>query len=137
VPTSLPQGNDYSIITWFSPEIYNRSATFSVADPCGYISCGTYGTCVAGVCSCLSGYTGTECSLSPCAAAQCNLAHSTCDELTGTCNCTSGYQGVQCRTPPNCAATCLNGGYVSESLISGCGPCVCSNYWTDSTCQTW
>jgi len=141
VPKNLPAGDDYSIIMWYSREVQNRSATFSIADSCGYTKCGPYGRCRDGECECLAGYTGTFCSLSPCAAAGCGL-HATCDETVGVCNCTDGFTGPQCQTPPDCPARCMNGGYVTESIGSNgtagsaCGDCVCPYFWTGDTCGT-
>jgi len=135
VPQSLAAGSDYSVIVWFSPQVYNRSSTFSIADPCGYINCGTYGTCNNGICECLSGYTGTQCTLSPCAAAQCNTLHSTCDDTVGVCNCTGGYTGARCMTSPSCTEPC-NNGYRSEDLIGGCSSCICNNQWSGAACDT-
>jgi len=135
----LEPANDYSIITWFSPDASVQSAPFTIADPCEYISCGQYGECDSGTCTCVNGYTGPTCAISPCMAAGCNPLHSTCNGTVGVCNCTEGWTGTHCNQPTSCPQVCKNDGYTqqlgNETQIL-CGACVCPNNWIGDECGT-
>eukprot|EP00759_Apiculatamorpha_spiralis_P009053 PhF_6_TR15919/c0_g1_i1/m.24618 len=92
---------------------------------------GVYGT---GVCQCVTGYTGLNCSI-PCSPCD----HGTCAD-DGSCLCDSGYGG------PTCANKCGEGservfcgdadsvnGYCSWGT-KGTGTCTCFSGWGGSAC---
>ena len=113
----LDPASDYRIRVWFSAQVWADSDPFTIADPCGYVNCSAFGQCSDGVCQCMSGYSGSDCSVSPCDALQCNAEHSECIDPTspelllgtddqwsglplGACICDAGWSGDQCNTPP-------------------------------------
>lgn len=70
----------------------------SCSDPCKDIVCENAGTCDEGVCTCLDGFSGTNCEIEDLCITQdvtCNNG-GTC--LDGTCTCTTGYEGTDCST---------------------------------------
>ena len=161
--TDLDAGDDYRVQLWFSSEVSGESDAFAIADPCGYVQCSAYGVCVAGECECINGYSGSDCSISPCAALQCNPAHSACVDESGggqvvvtnstllpvedvACVCQGGWSGPQCQTPPSCNTTCSgNGDTRPSSIISSgnssslavyeCGQCLCEGNWGGPQCS--
>jgi hypothetical protein len=103
--------------------------------------CQNGGTCNAatGVCACLPGYAGNNCSVNinecasnPCQsfstcvdqinAYTCNCGcqnSGTCNTINGTCTCPSGFLGPRCSSPNPCTASlCRNGGTCSVSSIT-------------------
>ena len=161
--TDLDAGDDYRVQLWFSSEVWGESDAFTIADPCGYVQCSAFGVCVAGECQCVSGYSGSDCSISPCAALQCNAAHSVCVDESGggelvvtnstlfpaedvACVCQGGWSGPQCQTPPSCNTSCSgNGDTRPSSIISSgngssltvyeCGQCLCEGNWGGAQCS--
>ena len=59
--SDLDAASDYRIRVWFSAEVWAESATFAIADPCGYVNCSAFGQCSDGVCACMAGYSGSDC----------------------------------------------------------------------------
>jgi hypothetical protein len=116
-----------SVTAWFGPNA-DHSATsnssFNVADPCGYKSCGTSGTCVRGKCECLPGYFGASCEQHVCDESDCNAEHGYCEFSAATvidtdmppsvCVCDAGFTAESnCHTPATCSeysANCANNG---------------------------
>lgn len=70
----------------------------SCSDPCKDVVCENEGTCDEGVCTCLDGFSGTNCEIED----LCVTQAITCDNggtcLDGTCDCTAGYEGTNCET---------------------------------------
>jgi len=144
IPTNTEYGDDYFITVHYSPNTYSSSTPFTIADPCLYISCGQFGQCISGTgeCECVAGYSGLDCSVSPCDSAGCNLAASTCDPLTGECICTNDFTGTQCYNPPGCPFDCLNNGTVTGLIDMSQTPdeicaaltCQCVGLFTGPDC---
>lgn len=153
----LEAGDSYSILVWASQHAYNESATFVLADPCAYTSCGDHGVCANGLCQCSAGFSGPSCGMGPCEAARCDPQHSSCNNTrvvtTGqflsanvcalnasSTTCLAGYTGAQCRTPPACAnLQCLNGGDIANAVQANgtcTGACDCRGNWIGEQCQT-
>ena len=67
---------------------------------CSNVTCQNGGTCTDGVCSCPTGYDGTNCELVTCALADVCYVNSTCeaDPTTGAalCVCNAGWEGDTC-----------------------------------------
>src|SRR5262249_53848264 len=81
LPSSTTPGQ-YVITVYFNRDIVATSPQFSVASPCGLLACGRYGVCQpsTATCRCLSGYSGPQCSISPCDRLGCNSANTaSCD----------------------------------------------------------
>jgi hypothetical protein len=77
------------------------SISFTSCDDCrgifgkNKVECSNGGTCNAGLCDCLKGYTGTNCEiLVPCELKDIVCVYGTCED--GTCICESGYEGDDC-----------------------------------------
>ena len=155
----LDPASDYRIRVWFSSQVWADSELFTIADPCGYVNCSAFGQCSDGVCVCMPGYSGSDCSVSPCEALQCNADHSECIDPTspqlligaddewsglslGACICDAGWSGEQCNTPPTCNTTCSGHGDTQLSSVVGrgaavyqCGQCACDNNWSGPECS--
>ena len=154
----LDGGAGYTIRVFASSSSSARSASFSVADPCSYLSCGSHATCANGQCTCVGGYSGSTCQVGPCENAMCDPLHSSCNNTyvvssgqylsnnvcslsASTSLCKGGYTGSQCRTPPLCASmpACLNGGDLANVLVTATsctGTCSCRGLWQGSDCAT-
>ena len=148
--TGIEAGDGYFVRVWYSRNSYADSPTFTIADPCAYISCGAYGTCSNGHCQCAPGYTGDLCTVGPCERATCAPSTSSCNNTDviasgayaksdSVCTCQAGYSGPQCRTP-SCiddSLKCLNGGDMQNVVLSSdacTGQCVCRDAWSGPTC---
>jgi hypothetical protein len=155
----LEPGSDYKVLVWASRTNYAwGAASFAIADPCAYMSCGIYGQCNKGFCECNGGYSGPTCAIGPCEAAQCDSQYSSCNNTRVISNgqyltanvckldaasstCLQGYTGAQCRTPPLCAAAglvCYNGGDLAGVVTtdtSCSGTCSCVGLWNGPTCS--
>ena len=149
--SGLEAGGGYQVRVWYSKNNgYGDSAQFSIADPCGYISCGAHGTCDRGLCQCSDGYSGQFCGTGPCERALCDTVQNNCtnDYLIASgqylkpqvCPCSAGFTGAQCRTPFLCSSiTCQNGGDlggVVQTASSCTGKCVCRGNWIGTACET-
>ena len=161
VPYSLPPATDYTVRVSYSAQVYADSAAVSVMDSaCGYVECGEHGTCRHGQCQCEYGWSGSDCSTSPCDELRCNWEHAVeCNALswlTGSpsystagqqCSCLDGWSGPLCATPPSCASElqCRHGGdtdlstvfvsYSNETTAQYCGRCKCQGRWQGATCS--
>ena len=157
--SDLDPASDYRVRVWFSAEVWADSELFTIADPCGYVNCSAFGRCSDGVCGCMPGYSGTDCSVSPCAALDCNADHSECIDPTspqlllgvddqwtdlplGQCICDAGWGGDQCNTPPSCNTSCSGHGDTQLSSVVGsgqvvyeCGQCACQDNWSGPHCS--
>jgi hypothetical protein len=118
----------------FDDSIYVDSPhSMSLASPCGYLSCGTHGTCTSGgVCKCAPGWEGPQCQLSPCLAAKCGR-HSRCivgqeaqEEIL--------QQGGAGNGTSNSAAAAIS--TVATVLPVGTAICQCTDGWSGSQCTT-
>jgi hypothetical protein len=103
--------------------------------------CGGYGSCTANdVCTCDSGYTGTNCQSWKCYS-QDNTAstvcggHGNCTNIN-TCECSTGFSGSQCDT-----FTCNGIGSNSGSVCNGHGACIsvdncdCADGFSGNNCE--
>ena len=165
VPSWLQPGSDYFVRVQYSASVYSDSPLLSVLESaCGYVECGEHGVCQSesGTCACSGGWSGSECSVSPCASLRCNWDHAEqCNELAWLapynntaegaagrqCECVDGWSGPLCATPPQCTSEleCLNGGDTDLSTVfidvSGstdahyCGRCKCTGRWQGNTCS--
>ncbi len=77
------------------------SPTFDIASRCDSIPCGPKGTCdeQKNICECSAGWSGSDCTTSPCDVAQCeNGAYCSNDgALMGQCQCQRGFDGSRCQ----------------------------------------
>lgn len=60
---------------------------------CDEIECGP-GICVAGICDCPEGFSGSNCEIEDCFGTDC--INGDCDPVTETCNCDPYYYGESC-----------------------------------------
>ena len=162
VPVSLSAYQSYSVRVSYSADVYGDSAAVRVVESaCAVVECGEHGTCgVSGQCTCSAGWSGSDCSVSPCDSLRCNWAHANeCNALSWLagsgsystagqqCSCLDGWSGPLCATPPQCASelVCANGGDTDLSTVfvdySGatdahyCGRCKCTGRWQGTTCE--
>jgi hypothetical protein len=132
-------GSGFRIRVLFNKDVWADSEEITLANPCGYTSCGKQGGCINnGECECNAGWSGLQCEKGPCDSLGCNLLHSKCiggssldpsasglvtpamrnASLDGNayCQCTDGWTGPQCATPPSCPSSCAHG---ADWAISG------------------
>jgi hypothetical protein len=129
------------------------------------VVCSGHGTCAGAstfVCTCESGYTGTDCSLRSCAsspawfdeATGANTAHATaqcsnrgvCDETAGTCTCDAYLTGTACGelscptatggSACNGAGSCQAMSYIATQTYTN-GILQSYTYGTNSLANTW
>eukprot|EP01047_Picozoa_sp_COSAG01_P081783 COSAG01_NODE_16446_length_1236_cov_1.019349_1_plen_220_part_01 len=111
-------------------------------EPCGGVSCGGHGSCQAGTCSCVAGWSGIRCETqtggggvapTPPASAGDSCAHVSCGShgscQAGACRCTAGWSGPACqwqdsdRSCPAGAAAPTRGSRYCGGLVGNCrGP---------------
>jgi len=137
VPTNMPAGS-YRILVRYSDKILATSSTFVLADSCKFTNCGANGSCKLGECQCLNGYSGSTCSISPCAAKGCNPIGSTCSVSNGqaSCVCKQGWTGEYCMAnlQNSCQAlVCKNNN--RPAVGNPCSSqCECSAWFTGTLC---
>ena len=165
VPVWLEAASDYYVRVSYSASVYGDSGVWSVvSSACASVECGEHGQCgVHGQCQCTAGWSGSDCSVSPCDALRCNWEHAVeCNALswlqqpsTGntSCSCLDGWSGPLCATPPQCAnePVCRHGGDTDLSTVfvdysstayngttaapQDCGRCKCAGRWQGTTCE--
>jgi len=99
-------------------------------------NCSNRGLCNAttGVCSCDTGYMGSDCNTkTPIACLNNCNENGTCDSTTGICTCNDGYVGPDCaqKTPKTCPNNCNESGVCDSST----GICNCNNGYIGVSCE--
>jgi len=90
-------------------------------------------------CRCINGFTGQNCSISPCASAPCSNGGS-CSLTTTkpyyyTCSCVNGYSGRTCSSPPCTTNPCASNSVCSTTLTAPFYRfCNCTNGYTGVNC---
>ena len=87
-------------------------------------NCSRHGNCIVngaagawGTCTCVDGYTGSDCSIPGCGSAGCGLAaHGTC--VRGSCVCAPGAWGPGCNKSTPCLRDCWGHGTCLRGLCS-------------------
>ena len=97
----------------------------------------TNGTCKDGVCSCNSGFTGTDCSgvtdsSKKSCLNNCYGNNGVCNTKTGDCSCNSGFTGTDCSSPSVAPSVAPSTPSVSPKVAPSVAPSVscpdnCSN----------
>ena len=90
------------------------------------MTCGDRQVCVGGACTCVPGYTGTDCT-TPLCVQDCH--HGGYCSAPDTCACPPGWFDANCTTPV-CTQTCGNGGNCTGPNI-----CTCPDDWTGVDCR--
>jgi len=86
--------------------------------------CSGQGQCSDGICLCLAGFAGADCSISVCCS-----GHGDCT-VPETCVCQPGWVGDMCQLPMPCPdPTCSSHGQCLS------GQCMCDPGWGGSTCE--
>ena len=145
VEATLPivSSADDATITMVTSFATLRTSAFLMQSKCRADSayCGTNGTCIDkfSECTCLNGYTGNNCEISPCAKAGCHSTQSTCQNTgpsAGVCVCKRGFEGTRCEKAVNCKiSNCRNNGFL-EDLGGVCSDtCTCVNKWQGRNCD--
>ena len=123
----------YKIYKSLTKEPPNETTT-STTSPCGTGQCHkNNGTCVAGVCVCRPGFTGSDCSaLNKCGTGTTCSGHGRCDPATGLCLCYSGYSGSDCSGVRKCQGRrCSDRGECDEAT----GGCICYPGFSGVNCE--
>ncbi|XP_078282273.1 LOW QUALITY PROTEIN: protein crumbs homolog 2a [Rhinoraja longicauda] len=128
------------------PLIYFGKNCELLFDACRFPLCMNNGTCHTTLgslqynCTCLPGFTGTQCSvnINECESNPCPGLHVDCvEQVNGySCRCSPGYEGENCTTEINeCLAnSCKNNG----TCVDGIGnyTCDCQPGYTGVSCET-
>ncbi|WIA33768.1 hypothetical protein OEZ86_006882 [Tetradesmus obliquus] len=118
--TPCPPG--YTTATTGATTLQQRVPT---SDPCAGKTCNRHGSCSAGRCSCVGGWTGEN---YPCVGRTCSF-HGVCE--AGACSCDPFWAGTNCEIPDPCMnKDCSFHGQCSK------GVCKCDLGWTGANCQT-
>jgi hypothetical protein len=88
--------------------------------------CSGHGKCASGVCSCRTGYSGTDCSVTCPGGPTCS-GNGTCS--AGVCTCKAGY------LPPDCSVTCPGGPTCSGNGTCSAGVCTCKAGYLPPDCS--
>ena len=160
---SLSPGT-YTVAVFYSTSVtLSASVTvYSLCDPAEGLShsCANGGTCdnTSGQCMCKGAWSGSDCSVSPCAGAACNsvnTASCTVEDDQAKCNCRTGtdgttalFKGALCNEAVDTGAcatlTCYNGGLPlsvydeTTSTVKCAEKCTCptSSPFGGDTCNT-
>ncbi|CAJ0952749.1 unnamed protein product, partial [Mesorhabditis belari] len=131
------------------PRDYTGASCETPLSPCFPNPCKNSGTCSNSTdgdfwytCTCLPGYTGSDCSTKLfCASSPCQYG-SKCDEKDDhsgyTCDCLSLYTGTNCEIPNMCASSPCKHGNCSVVFRSfnSTFKCDCDAGWTNSRCSS-
>eukprot|EP00698_Gefionella_okellyi_P005339 TRINITY_DN1485_c0_g1_i1.p1 TRINITY_DN1485_c0_g1~~TRINITY_DN1485_c0_g1_i1.p1 ORF type:complete len:2800 (-),score=545.81 TRINITY_DN1485_c0_g1_i1:920-9319(-) len=99
----------------------------SCPNDCG----GENGICVSeGVCHCMNGYSGIDCSIVPCDVT-CG-AHGSC--VDGECCCQTWWSGEQCDVPV-CSNGCTDHGSCTAPNVCSCQNDDVNGFWTGALCK--
>ncbi|CAG2209617.1 unnamed protein product [Mytilus edulis] len=106
--------------------------------PCHSSPCSNGGECTptgsSFVCSCPTGYFGSQCQGTPCHSSPC-LNRGTCKPSGSSfvCSCPTGYSGKQCQITPCRSSPCSNGGKCTPTGSSFV--CSCPTGYFGNQCQ--
>eukprot|EP00299_Pterocystis_sp_00344_P014998 c7472_g1_i1.p1 GENE.c7472_g1_i1~~c7472_g1_i1.p1 ORF type:complete len:607 (-),score=132.55 c7472_g1_i1:45-1865(-) len=111
-------------------------------DPCAQLNfCNSQGTCTAGVCTCFSGFNGSDCSVViPVGCVNNCGGHGQCDTATDTCVCDIEWSGADCsisRCPVSeTGEVCSGKGVCVPQANTGIMGCTClSDMFFGTACQ--